>query len=161
MRGSWLLGLAFGLLLVPGGANPARTQSTGRPVQRLEAVAETRLLMEGAIHPNFKGLENTLKDKPTALDSWVFARGQALIIAENGNLLLLRPPRNQGQDTWLQLAADLRQQGTTLARHAAARDYPQSRQAFLALARTCNRCHQTFRVNVKIEPFAPEEKKSP
>src|SRR5947208_10569444 len=96
-------------------AAPARTQRPAPPlpaptafVPRFEAVAETRLLMEGLANANYQGLEKLLKGKPADADTWAFARGQALLIAETGNLLLLRPPRNQGRDVWMRRATDLR-----------------------------------------------------
>src|SRR4051812_28081921 len=73
---------------------PARAPAAPKFVPRFEAVAETRLLMEGLAHANYQGLERLLKEKPADADTWGFARGQALLIAETGNLLLLRPPRN-------------------------------------------------------------------
>src|ERR1700737_4043838 len=63
---------------------------------RLEPYAETALLMQAINLPNFRGLEQILGRKPTGDDAWIYARGQALLIAENGNLLMLRPPKKQG-----------------------------------------------------------------
>jgi len=132
-----------------------------RPVPRLEAVAETRLLMEGMANANFRGLERLLKEKPAANEPWTFARGQALLIAEMGNLLLLRPPRNKGRDVWQERAMELRASATNLARVAATRDYERSRAALTSLANVCNRCHQTFQVQVRLVPFAePSERGS-
>jgi cytochrome c556 len=121
---------------------------------RLEAVAETRLLMEGLAQANFRGLEKMLKDKPADADAWAFTRGQALLIAETGNLLMLRPPRNQGQDTWMDRSTDLRNAAKSLAKASGNRDYEGSRAALGDVANACNRCHQTFRVSVRIVPFA-------
>ena len=67
---------------------------------KLVPVAETRLLMEGLAHSNFRGLERILKQKPADDKAWTFARGQALLIAETGNLLMLRPPKNAGEAIW-------------------------------------------------------------
>lgn len=146
---------------------PSQTRTQPRPAQapaprrtpRLEAVAETKLLMEGLTQSNFRGLERLLKKKPTQIEEWVFARGQALLIAETGNLLLLRPPKTAaGQDTWQQRAMELRDAATALARTAAARDFEKSRTALEGVANVCNRCHQSFRVPVKITPFADATK---
>jgi hypothetical protein len=125
-----------------------------RPAPRLEAVAETRLLMEGLANSNFRGLERLLKEKPAATDAWTFARGQALLIAETGNLLLLRPPRNKGRDVWQERAMELRTSATNLARLVATRDHERSRAALTSLANVCNRCHQTFQVPVRLVPFS-------
>jgi hypothetical protein len=137
-------------------------QPTNRVVPRLVAVAETKLLMDGLLQPNFRGLEGILKEKPDSDEAWTFARGQALLIAETGNLLLLRPPHNQGRDTWQQRAMDLRSAATNLARTVAARDFERSRAQMLIVANVCNRCHQTFKVTTRVSPFAaPGEPPTP
>jgi hypothetical protein len=127
---------------------------------KLEAVAETKLLMEGLAMANFRGLDKLLRQRPDAADAWTFARGQALLVAETANLLMLRPPRNQGQLTWHERATELRDVATQLARHAGNRDYTRTKAAMYNLANSCNKCHQSFRVPVKLEPFAPEGGKS-
>jgi cytochrome c556 len=145
--------------------SPAAPQTVPRPPAarsspRLEAVAETKLLMEGLNQANFRGLERLLKQKPADVEAWAFARGQALLIAETSNLLMLRPPRNQGETVWLERSVELREAATGLARLAAARDYEASRAALGTVAGACNRCHDTFRVPLRIVPFAagPERK---
>ncbi len=131
----------------PGRANPAL-------VPRPEPVADTKLLMEGLAGANIRGLGNLLRDRPTEAAAWTFARGQALLIAETGNLLLIRPPRTaSNQEAWMRHAADLRGEAEKLARLVAARDYTASRAALASVANVCNRCHQAFRVNVRVDPF--------
>ena len=49
---------------------------------------------------------------------------------------------------------DLRTNATALARAAAAKDYLQARKSLASLANACNRCHQSFRVESRIDPFA-------
>jgi hypothetical protein len=117
-------------------------------------VAETKLLMEGLAQANFRGLEHLLQKKPADAESWAFVRGQALLLAETGNLLMLRPPRNNGQSVWMDRATDLRTAAARLARDAGNQDFERSRASLVQVANTCNRCHQTFRVPVKLTPFA-------
>jgi hypothetical protein len=107
---------------------------------KLEAVAETKLLMVALLQPNYKGLDRLLRQRPEDAANWSFARGQALLIA--------------GQAAWFERAAELRGKATTLAKTIAAKDFDGARVRFVDLANTCNRCHQTFRVPVEIEPFA-------
>jgi hypothetical protein len=155
-----MLLLGTGLLAaqgVPRRVQPPRPaqQPAPRPASSspsFEAVAETRLLMDGLAHANYQGLVQILKKKPGDADTWAFARGQALLIAETGNLLLLRPPNNQGRDAWMQLGVDLRHSATSLARAAGSQDYEGSQAALKNLATTCNKCHQTFRIGVKVGP---------
>jgi hypothetical protein len=135
---------------------PAQTRPAG---PRLEPMAETRLLMEGMADSNFRGIERLLQRKPADLASWRFLRGQALLIAETGNLLMIRPPHNSGETIWLQRASDMRSIAGQLARAAAASDYDRCRSVLGELAQSCNRCHQSFRVATRIVPFEPPERK--
>jgi hypothetical protein len=144
--------LGMGLLALSGGIGQGQTLQT-KVTPKLEPIAETKLLMEGLAHANFRGLERILTEQPAEVQAWKFARGQALLLAETANLLMLRPPRNQGQPIWFERAAELRKQATQLARTIAERDYAGSRAGLGQVAATCNRCHQTFRVDVEIAPF--------
>lgn len=135
-----------GVLLVANGS--AQTGATFTP--KFEVVAETRLLMEGLANSNHRSLQKLLKTKPADNETWMFARGQAILIAETGNLLLLRPPRNAGRDTWMKLAMAMRSEAATLARAVSARDHLTSRNALTRVTNSCNRCHVTFRVPVQL-----------
>src|SRR5687768_5443187 len=105
LRGEFAV-LLFTTALVPGLGQNA---GTARVTPKLEPVAETRLLMEGLAHSNFRGLERNLTKNPIDDQSWVYARGQALLIAETGNLLMLRPPKTSGaQPIWFGHSMDLR-----------------------------------------------------
>jgi hypothetical protein len=164
-RKAQFLAVALLVLAMAGPAVPQTEEGRrgdSRPPLRPEAVAETRLLMEALTEPNFRGLEKLLETRPANTEAWTFARGQALIIAETGNLLMLRQPRGDGKAAWLQRAAEVRAAATRLARAAAARDYELSRSVLASLANACNRCHQTFRVPVRMTPFSgPAGKPAP
>jgi hypothetical protein len=152
--------LAGMLLATAGSAQTTRPQPRDDSLPRrnvpftpkFEALAETRLLMEGLAHSNYQSLHRLLKEKPADNETWIFARGQSLLIAETGNLLLLRPPRNNGRDTWMKLAMAMRDEAGELARKTAARNHAQSKVQLQNLTNSCNRCHQTFRVNVRVGP---------
>ncbi|MBY0461236.1 MAG: hypothetical protein K2V38_28260, partial [Gemmataceae bacterium] len=123
-------------------SQPAGGQPKAKPAPKLEPVAETKLLMEGLADPNARALGKLLAAKPKDAEAWGFARGQSLLLAELGNLLLMRPPKTKdGQEPWLTHAADLREQATGLARAAAAKDYLQARTSLAGVANACNRCH--------------------
>ncbi len=153
-------GLGFAMVVLLSGWGLSQVQS--QPLKpklstRLEPVAETKLLMEGIADPNARGLARLLADKPREAEAWVFVRGQSLLLAELGNLLLLRPPKTRAaEDAWMAHAAELRGYATTLARAAAAKDYLAARSALADVANTCNRCHQTFRVAIRVDPFAED-----
>lgn len=133
---------------------PRPNPAPGRPRPKLEAVAETKLLMEGLLQANFRGLERNLRQRPPDETTWIYARGQSLLIAETGNLLMLRPPKASGQDTWLEMCGELREKATRLARAAAAKDLEGSRAALADVAISCNKCHTAFGQATRIVPFA-------
>src|SRR5262245_56640075 len=95
--------LALFLLAWPGQSQnpPAGNPPTGTKfTPKLEPIAETKLLMEGLAHANFRGLERILAQQEIDARRWTFARGQALLIAETANLLMVRPPKKDGQQAW-------------------------------------------------------------
>ena len=145
--------IGVGCLFVP----VAQSQPARKATPTLEPVAETKLLMEGLAQPNLRGLGKLLRDKPKDAEAWAFARGQSLLLAETGNLLLIRPPRTAtGQEAWMTHAGELRDAAASLARAAAAADYAKCRTGLAGVANVCNRCHQTFRVPARVDPFAEE-----
>ena len=146
--------LGIGLMFLSGHALSQAPKTTPKIAPKLEPVADTKLLMVGLASANYKGLERLLRDPPKDDQAWIFARGQALLIAETGNLLMFRPPRNPGETPWLERAIELRTKATQLAKTLALKDFNASRAEYVSLANTCNRCHQSFRVPVQVEPFA-------
>src|SRR5262249_1701668 len=137
---SALAGLALILLAgVTGHGQTPAPAPAAKITPRLEPVAETRLLMEGLAHANFRGRGRSLTQGPGGEQGWKFARGQALLLAETANLLMLRPPKNQGQPLWFERATELRSQATKLALALAQRDYAASRAGLKQVAATCNR----------------------
>ena len=147
-RAAVVLALAFVSLPTPGAAQKPAPAFT----PKFEAVADTRLLMEGMVHSNYRSLSKLLKTKPADRDTWVFARGQAILVAESGNLLLLRPPKGTGRDPWMKLSMEMRSQAVALATVIAGKDHARSVQGLADLKASCVRCHQTFRVGVKLDP---------
>lgn len=138
---------------VPQAAQKEEPVVSVEPEECMEAVADTRLLMDGIADVNFKGLERILAQQPKSDEAWKFARGQSLLIAEMGNLLLLRPPHKGGRDVWTLRSVHLRDHAAYLASHLEKRDYNRSREALKLLAKTCNQCHTSFRVAKQFHPF--------
>ena len=124
-----------GAILLVSAVAPGLGQNTkvGKIAPKLEPIAETRLLMEGLANANFRGLERNLSKNPIDDPSWVFARGQALLIAETANLLMLRPPRNPGENTWMEAQHGVAHPGPT----SGATDW--RKKIWHAASRPCNR----------------------
>jgi cytochrome c556 len=138
-------------------ASPSQGPRSEAVAPKLEPVAETKLLMVGLTKPNFDGLGKMFRQKPADADAWEFARGQGLLIAEAGNLLMLRPPQGKAaQDAWLGRSQELRDAGTKVAKAAAEKDYVAARAGMAKLANACNKCHESFRVATRVAlPDAP------
>jgi hypothetical protein len=156
-RAALLLALALGMTWSAGAQERISAPGVIVNPPRLTPVAETKLVMEGVAHANYQGIERNLKQKPEDVETWKFVRGQALLVAESGNLLMIRPPKKDGQNEWMQRASDMREAATTLARQAGARDYERSKAALADVTTSCNRCHQTFRVPVQIGAPPPDK----
>jgi hypothetical protein len=152
--------IVVGAVLLCGGAGWVQQPVSYRP-PKLEPLAETRLVMEGIAQANFRGLEKHLREQPADVETWTYVRGQALLVAETGNLLMIRPPRNPSERVWMERAMEMREAATLLARAAADRSLERSRAGLLAVAQTCNRCHQSFQVPLRLTPFAePGERRA-
>jgi hypothetical protein len=156
MRHGFYLGVVLIVTWLLAGSANSQSNQAGKAVPQMEPVAETLLLMQGINLPNFQGIEKLLKDKPQEPEAWKFLRGQALLIAENGNLLMLRPPHNAGEAVWLEHAAALRTNAAKLASVIAERDYIRSRAGLIDLASACNDCHASFRIAARILPFTDQ-----
>lgn len=156
MSAPWFRSVAIvvlGSFLVAGNHGHSQGPAPSKVNPTLQPVAETKLIMEGIAHANFRGLERILSEKPAEEKAWVFARGQALLIAEAANLLMIRPPKNQGESSWFERAMELRAQAVLLAQTAARKDFERSRAGLGSVAASCNRCHQAFRIPVQISAF--------
>jgi cytochrome c556 len=66
-----------------------------------------------------------------------------LILAESGNLLLMRPSDDDQAD-WEKYSVEVRKLGGELYRAAKAKDYEQSRTHYEAMLKSCNACHDQF-----------------
>jgi hypothetical protein len=148
-------------LLIAVPAVQAQAPAKKKEPPRLVPIAETRLLMEGLAHPDFQGLEKILSGDGKDKESWEFGRGQSILLAETANLLMLRPPRNTGQDAWMQHASKFRDAATDLARIMARQDREAGRAGLVALSAQCNSCHQTFRIATKITAFSTMDSRPP
>ena len=153
----WIMASVLLVVSLWWAASSGGQGTPGKFVPKLEPIAETKLIMEGIAHTNYRGLERILSQKPPEEQSWKFARGQALLLAEAANLLMLRPPKNEGTNVWFEQSMQLRTQAKQLAETVSKRDLDKSRAQLVQLAGSCNRCHQTFRVPIEIAPFQQPE----
>ena len=78
--------------------------------------------MEYAFEPFFEQLKSSLAAPPPDKKAWVPVKANSLVLAESGNLLMLRGPADHRAE-WNHLAAELRKQGQTLYQSAKKRNF--------------------------------------
>ena len=164
--GVGLAALALGLLVVAP-AVPQVQKANGvaakaaPPALEPKPVAAVGAIMRGINRPNFNWLEYLLQRPPRDADTWGRIEDEALVLAEAGNLLMMRPPRGGEARTWMGRADGLRNAGIALSQAAQARNFDRSRNNLIRLSDACNRCHTTFRVNAQITAFANQQPGGP
>lgn len=99
--------------------------------------------MEYAFEPFFHELKESLAKEPENKRAWKPVKANSLILAESGNLLMLRGPE-ENKDAWNRLAHELRDQGKLLYGAAKKRDYASTRKHYEAFVSNCNACHEQF-----------------
>jgi hypothetical protein len=134
---SALVGLSFWSL---GRADDPRLQTNpaATPVE-----PDMHEFMEYMFEPTFKRLKAGLASEPVDNKAWAGVKSDALILAEGGNLLLMRRP-DQDIAAWNQHAANVRALGGDLYAAAKKKDFSQSRKHYEAMLTKCNACHTQF-----------------
>jgi len=129
----------FGLWLLAGAAI-AQAPSKFQPVGSMSQ------LMVDIIYPASDALFYIERDAPKNDHDWNVIRGQALMVAESGNLLLM-DGRARDQDRWVKDTRLMIDAGTAAFRAAQKKDM----QAILALSdqlsASCIQCHKDYRPN--------------
>ena len=115
-----------------------------KPAGKMQPVEDdVHEFMEYAFEPFFHELKKSLAAPPKDKRAWVPVKANSLILAENGNLLMLRGP-DEGKAAWNQLSVELRDQGKLLYQAAKKRDFETARRHYEVFVSKCNACHQKF-----------------
>jgi hypothetical protein len=99
--------------------------------------------MEGVFQGPYRRLKTSMAAEPKDNAGWKAIRSEALILAEGGNLLLLRKPVKDA-DEWAKYSAASRDAGAELFKAAKAKDFAASKKAYTAMLTQCNACHKKF-----------------
>lgn len=107
--------------------------------------------VEGSVHeymeylhePTFHRLNEAIAQPPSGEEDWESITSNALILAESGNLLLLRGP-SERRDLWVKNATALREAGAALYRAAQEKDFAVARAKYELMITQCNQCHDDF-----------------
>lgn len=99
--------------------------------------------MEYMNQPHYLQLKQELASEPANGKAWVKVKSAALVLAEGGNLLMLRKPEENAAE-WVRYSKDVRDDGSKLYRAGLAKDYKQARMHYEAMLKDCNACHDQF-----------------
>ena len=139
-------GVFLTLLMVQFGSNvqPAIANNNLQADFKAAAVeSNMHEFMEYVFQPTYNRLKPLMASPPAANQGWRAIKSDALILAEGGNLLLLRKPP-EGQTAWGELSVAVRDAGGQLYRAARKRNFSECRRAYEQMLISCNSCHKRF-----------------
>ena len=154
MNQRWLWIVCGGLLLVLAAGILSGRSSTDQPTASAVQAAPPKMpglrpveddmheFMEYAFEPGYKRLKANLAAEPDAA-GWKAIKGDALTLAEAGNLLLMRLPEEEAL-SWARHAAAVRQSAGKLYTDAKKKNYAAARRSWEATIANCNHCHDVF-----------------
>ncbi len=138
--------LPLGTLAIHHAANPYRLGAV-EPVSNKAAPQavedDMHEFMEYVFQPTYKRLKQSMSAEPADNSVWKGIKSDSLILAEGGNLLLLRVP-DEDAATWSELSAAVRDLGGQLYRSAKKKNYADAGKSYRAMLMKCNDCHNKF-----------------
>jgi hypothetical protein len=144
----------FGAALAQGPA-PAPPSSQSAPFLRVGSMSQ---LMVDIIYPTSDAVFYIGREPPKTEKEWNDFRGQALMLAESGNLLMMEG-RARDQDQWMKDAKMLVDVGAEAFKAAQAKNV----DAILALNdqlyAACVTCHEQYRPNYGKRKLGPPPEK--
>jgi len=100
-------------------------------------------LMEYAFEEPYKRLKANLPGETADRAYFRALKSDALILAEGGNMLLMRLPK-EDVEAWTELSLAMRGEATLLYKAGKAKDVEGARKLFASLVLKCNACHDKF-----------------
>ena len=138
MRRSWTYSTVL-IVVLAAVVQAQRAPSTG-----VRTLANVRELHDLLISPASDAVVNAATDPPTDTKGWTAARGQALVLAESANLLMVGS-RVRDTNNWMKMSRAL-VDAAALAATAAEKKEPKALEAATdAITVACMNCHQPYR----------------
>lgn len=134
--------LALVGLIAPSAA-PNRARAADKAPELKPVPVNMHDFMEGVFQGPYKRLKTAMAAEPKDAAGWKAIRGDALILAEGGNLLLTRQPDKSAAD-WNKHSIASRDAGADMVRSAKAKDFAATKKAYEAMLGHCNACHKQF-----------------
>jgi hypothetical protein len=118
-------------------ASVSKPRITAQPVE-----ASMHEFMEYVFEPPYKRLRTAMASPPDNA-GWKAIKSDALILAEAGNLLLLRHPEKD-EASWREHSSAVRELGKTFYLAARKKDYVVAKTSYAVMLGKCNSCHDRF-----------------
>ena len=137
------------LMLVAAGGVWSQSSSTQAAVSSEKKDAAVPVepdmheFMEYVFQPTFRRLKPAMSVVPADKKAWKAIKADALVLAEAGNLLLIREPKDEVAD-WVEHSVQVREFGGQLYRAAKAKDHATARKHYESMVKNCNACHHQF-----------------
>lgn len=99
--------------------------------------------MEYVFQPAYKRLKPAMASAPADNSGWKVIKAESLLLAEGGNLTMLRAPENHA-DAWNKVSAEVREHGKALYAAGRKKNFEAAQTAYRAMLQSCNQCHKQF-----------------
>ncbi|GAA4442060.1 hypothetical protein [Bremerella cremea] len=99
--------------------------------------------MEYVFQPTFKRLKPAMAEAPADNAGWKVLKEGSLKLAEGGNLLLARVPKEDSAD-WIKHSIGVRDFGGKFYRASQAKDFATAKKNYESMVQSCNACHHQF-----------------
>jgi len=106
-----------------------------------QPVASVLQLMEAVVVPSSEALFDVGDNPPKDDKAWVTLRNNAVILAESGNLLMMRPKDN---GDWMKYSRMLVDAGAFAVKAAEAKDLGKFDEVADQATRACEMCHDQY-----------------
>lgn len=137
----WSIGMALAVLV---GVSVARVQAQKPPaVSPIKPIATVAEIMKTMTIPFSNAVFEAGGDAPKDDKSWEAVRGQAIALAEAGNLLMLGT-RAKDHAAWMKFSRAQVDAAEAAAKAAAAKNADQLSAASDALYESCSGCHKVY-----------------
>jgi hypothetical protein len=125
---------------------PAQSTTTTPPAPASPPVGTTSELMAKIIYPASDAIFYVTTRTPSNDAEWTVLQGQALMVGESANLLMM-PGHRRDEDRWLADARLMRDAGAAAFKAAKAKNVDALADLNDALYQSCVTCHQHYRPN--------------
>lgn len=132
-----------------GGGRQAPAGNAGAPIDSMSD------LMVSMVYPATNNiLLSVYRGGPTNDTDWAQVQRNAVLLAESGNVLLMRAPNGANQADWARDAKMLVDAGAAVYKAARAKDTAALLTTDQAINASCVTCHKQFRFNNDAAPIA-------